>query len=197
MNPERRAIADRLFADGREHDARQSNRLARLRNLMPETAELLGVLIRAAGARRILEVGTSNGYSTLWLADAAAVTGGHVESLDIDPRRCAEARENLALAGLERLVACRTASAAQALSEYPDDAWDLIFLDAERLEYAGYWPNVRRTLAPGGTLAIDNAVSHAPELTEANRLLGADPGLTVVQVPIGDGLIVAVDSPAD
>src|SRR6202161_1287580 len=143
MNPERRAIADAIYAYGVEFDAQQSNRLARLRNLEPEAAELLAVLARAAGARRILEVGTSNGYSTLWLADAAKITGGHVESLDIDPRRSEQACDNIARAGLGGLATCRTVSAAQALTEYPDDAWDLIFLDAERPEYVGYWPNLR------------------------------------------------------
>jgi predicted O-methyltransferase YrrM len=196
MNPERRAIADEIYAHGVEFDAQQSNRLARLRNLEPETAELLAVLARAAGARRILEVGTSNGYSTLWLADAAKITGGHVESLDIDPRRSEQACDNIARAGLGGMASCRTASAAQALSEYSDDAWDLVFLDAERPEYVDYWPNVRRTLAPGGMLAIDNAVSHAAELTDVNRLLHADLRLTTVLVPIGAGLIVSVDGEA-
>jgi len=196
MNPERRAIADEIYAYGVEFDAQQSNRLARLRNLEPETAELLAVLARAAGARRILEVGTSNGYSTLWLADAAKITGGHVETLDIDPRRSEQACENIARAGLGGVASCRTVSAAQALGEYPDDAWDLVFLDAERPEYVGYWPNVRRTLAPGGMLAIDNALSHAAELTDVNRLLDADPRLTTVLVPIGAGLVVSLDGDA-
>jgi predicted O-methyltransferase YrrM len=196
MNAARRAFLDELYAHGREHDAAHPDRLQRLRNVEPETAELLGVLVRALGARRVLEIGTSNGYSTLWLADAAQATGGHVESLDIDPRRCDQAQENLGRAGLDGLATCRTASAAQALTEYPDGAWDLIFLDAERAEYASYWPNVRRTLAPGGALAVDNAISHAAELTALNRLLDADPRLTSVLVPIGDGLIVSVDGDA-
>jgi predicted O-methyltransferase YrrM len=193
VNPDRLAIAGELYEAGLDYDSRQTNRLARLRNLQPDSAALLGVLVRGAQARRILEVGTSNGYSTLWLADAAHATGGHVESLDIDPRRSEQAIGNLARAGLDGVVSCRTASAAQALTEYPDDAWDLIFLDAERPEYAGYWPNVRRTLAPGGTLAVDNALSHAAELTALNRLLDHDPRLTTVLVPIGDGLIVSVE----
>lgn len=193
MNRERRAIADELYEAGREYDSRQPNRLSRLRNLAPDTAELLAVFIRSARAKRILEIGTSNGYSTLWLSDAARATGGHVETLDIDPRRSEQARENLARAGLDDHATCRTASAAQALTEYPDDAWDLIFLDAERAEYVGYWANVRRTLAPGGAVAIDNAISHAADLTALDRLLHEDPRLTTVLVPIGDGLIVSVD----
>src|SRR6185295_18411283 len=68
----RRAIAAELLAASRSHDAEQDDRLARYRNLEPESAELLAVLVRAANPNTVLELGTSNGYSTLWLADAAA-----------------------------------------------------------------------------------------------------------------------------
>ncbi len=195
MNRERRAVAAEVFAAGRQYDAGQTDRLDRLRNVEPDTAELLGVLVRAIGARRILEVGTSNGHSTLWLADAAQSTGGRVQTLDIDPRRTALARANLERAGLGEVVDCRTIGAAQALGEYADDFWDLVFLDAERPEYAGYWPNLRRTLAPAGTIAIDNAISHESELVGLGRLLEADPELTRALVPIGAGLMLVVARP--
>jgi len=87
MNVGRRRIADELYAVGHAHDQTRSDRLERLRNVEPPTAELLGVLIRATGARRILELGTSNGYSTIWLADAAEATGGAVVSVDVDAVR--------------------------------------------------------------------------------------------------------------
>jgi predicted O-methyltransferase YrrM len=193
MRADRRAIAAEVFAAGRDYDAGQSNRLERLRNVEPETAELLGVLVRAIRARRVLEIGTSNGHSTLWLADAVESTGGRVQTLDIDPRRTQLAIVNLERAGLGDLVDCRTVGAAQALAEHADAAWDLIFLDAERGEYSGYWRNLRRTLAPGGTMAVDNAISHGVELAEFNRLLDADPRLTAALVPVGAGLIIAVD----
>ena len=193
MNADRRAIATEVFATGRDYDAGQSNRLDRLRNIEPESAELLGVLVRAARALRVLEIGTSNGHSTLWLGDAAQSTGGRVETLDIDPRRTEMAIANLARAGLSEVVVCRTIGAAQAFAEYPDDAWDLIFLDAERDEYTGYWPNLRRTLAPGGMIAVDNAVSHSSELTALHRLLTGDAQLTTALVPVGAGLLLAVD----
>jgi predicted O-methyltransferase YrrM len=191
MRSDRRGIADEVFAAGRGYDAAQPNRLDRLRNVEPETAELLGVLVRASRPRRILEVGTSNGHSTLWLADAAEAVGGQVETLDIDPRRTELARANLERAGLDALVHCRTIGAAQALAEYADAAWDFVFLDAERPEYSGYWPNLRRALAPGATLAIDNAISHEPELRAFNRLLGDDQHLATALVPIGAGLLLA------
>jgi predicted O-methyltransferase YrrM len=192
VNTARRAIAADVFAAGRAYDAQQANRLDRLRNLEPETAELLGVLARATAARRVLEIGTSNGYSTLWLADAAEASGGRVQTLDLDPRRTAQARANLERAELDSLVDFRTAGAAQALTEYEDGSWDLIFLDAERHEYPGYWANLRRVLAPGATLVIDNAISHSDELVAFNRLLDSDPRVHSALVPIGAGLILAV-----
>ena len=138
--------------------------------------------------------GTGSRHGHARGAGADRPCAGHLEAQPrSDPRRSEQARENLARAALDGVATCRTASAAQALTEYPDDAWDLIFLDAERAEYTGYWPNVRRTLAPRGALAVDNAISHAPELTGLNRLLDDDPRLTTVLVPIGDGLIVSVD----
>jgi predicted O-methyltransferase YrrM len=191
MGPDRRAIAAEVFKAGRDYDAAQSDRLNRLRNVEPETAALLGVLVRATRAQRVLEIGTSNGHSTLWLADAAEAVGGHVETLDIDPRRTEQARANLERAELAAIVDCRTVSAARALTEYPDEAWDFVFLDAERPEYPSYWPNLRRTLAPGATLAIDHAISHESELKSFNRLLRDDERLSTALVPIGAGLIVA------
>src|SRR5215469_7312440 len=100
MNEDRQRLADELYAASHAHDQARSDRLERFRNVEPPTAELLGVLIRATGARRILELGTSNGYSTIWLADAAEATGGSVISVEVDPARIWLAGANLAEASL-------------------------------------------------------------------------------------------------
>jgi predicted O-methyltransferase YrrM len=139
VNAARRAVAREILAAARAHDERQPDRQARFRNVEPETAELLGVLIRATGARRILELGGSNGYSTIWLADAAEATGGSVTSVEIDAERTALARANLARATVAADL--RTQDAAHALADSPDGWWDFVFLDAERPAYAGYWPS--------------------------------------------------------
>jgi predicted O-methyltransferase YrrM len=195
-DPARRAFADELYAAGREHDARQHDRLERWRNVEPETAALLGVLVRTKRARGILEIGTSNGYSTIWLGDAAEETGGTVVSLEIEPGRTALARENVAQAGLEPVVDLRTDDAARALCGFPDAAFDLVFLDAERPHYVGYWPDLVRTLAPAGLLAVDNAISHAHDLAEFMPLAEADERVDTVVVPIGAGVLLAVRRPA-
>jgi len=160
VNEARRRLAERLYAVSHEHDRAQADRLDRFRNVEPPTAELLGVLIRAAGARRILELGTSNGYSTIWLADAAESTGGAVVSVELDPERTSLARENLREAGLEDRVELRVEDAGAALARSPDEHWDLVFLDAERPAYISYLPDLVRALAPRGLLAVDNVISH-------------------------------------
>jgi predicted O-methyltransferase YrrM len=188
----RRAIADALYAAGREHDAAQADRLERFRNVEPETAALLGVLVRARAAPRVLEIGTSNGYSTIWLADAAQATKGSLVSLEIDPARSALARAHLARAGLDDVADLRTADAGEALAAFPDDAFDLVFLDAERPAYPGYWPDLVRTLVPGGLLAVDNVLSHAAEVEPFRRLVAADARVTPALVPTGAGVLLVV-----
>jgi predicted O-methyltransferase YrrM len=191
MNARRRAIADEVLAAARAHDAAQSDRLARFRNVEPETAELLGVLVRATRARRVLELGTSNGYSTIWLADAVEATAGALKSVEIDPARTAMARANLGRAGLAAELV--TGDAAETLRTSADGAWDLVFLDAERPAYAGYWPELVRALRPdGGLLAIDNVLSHAAEVAEVTALIAAEPAVTTVLVPVGAGLRLVV-----
>ena len=190
MDAARRELAAEIHKAASEHDAAQADRLDRYRILEPETAELLAVLVRATGARRLLELGTSIGYSTIWLADAAEAVGGTLVSVELDPERSATARANLERA---RLTAdLRVGDAGEALRAGGDESWDLIFLDAERPAYAGYWPDVLRTLAPGGLVAVDNVISHAGQVEEILALMAAEPAVTSTQVPIGAGLQLAV-----
>jgi predicted O-methyltransferase YrrM len=194
MNADRRAFLDELYARGREHDARHEDRLARLRNVEPETAELLGVLVRALGARRVLEIGTSNGYSTIWLADAALAVGGAVVSLEVESERTAQALANLTRAGVKGAADLRVQDAAEALPAHEDAAWDLIFLDAERPAYVGYWPDLQRVLVPRGLLVVDNALSHAAELVGFSELVHSTPGVTSTLLPVGAGVLLIVKS---
>jgi predicted O-methyltransferase YrrM len=190
MDAARRELAAEIHAAAAEHDAAQADRLDRYRILEPETAELLALLVRATGARRVLEVGTSIGYSTLWLADAAEAVGGELVSVEIDPERSAAARANLDRAGLQAEL--RVEDAADLLAGSRDEHWDLIFLDAERPAYAGYWPDVLRSLRPRGLVAVDNVISHAAQVEELLGIMAAEPAVTSTQVPIGAGLQLAV-----
>ena len=194
MNAERQTFLDELYATSRAHDEALEDRLQRFRNVEPETAELLGVLVRSMQAKRVLEIGTSNGYSTIWLADAAEAVGGSVLSLEVEPERTALARENLAEAGVGGFVELRTADAGEALAAFADAAYDLVFLDAERPAYVGYWPQLVRILRPNGLLVVDNTLSHANQLVEFSELVYADDRVTSTLVTVGAGVLLAVKS---
>jgi predicted O-methyltransferase YrrM len=195
MDDALRAVLDELHRHGAEHDAGKSDRLERLRNVEPDTAQVLSVLVKATGTRRLLEIGTSNGYSTLWLADAVRSTGGRVVSVDVDAARSALAAQNLELAGLRDLVELRVEDAAVSLRQTPDGGWDMIFLDAERPAYTGYWPDLVRALRPGGLLAVDNVLSHAEQVEDLRSLVRSDERVSEAVVPTGAGLLLVVRNP--
>jgi predicted O-methyltransferase YrrM len=194
MNADRQAFLDELYAAGRAHDEALSDRLQRFRNVEPETAELLGVLVRAMQATRVLEIGTSNGYSTIWLADAAEAVGGSVVSLEVEAERTEMARSNLSDAGVLSFVELRIEDAGEALAGYADEAWDLIFLDAERPAYVGYWPDLVRVLRPNGLLVVDNTLSHANQLVEFSELVHDHERVTSTLLTVGAGVLLVVKS---
>ena len=190
-----KALLKELETFGLNHDASPDNRSRRMLNITHDTGEFLAVLVRAMGARRVLEIGTSNGYSTLWLAEAVAATGGRLCSVDVDPGRTAAALENLARAGLDAHVELRTEDAGDVLAQAAPAAWDLVFLDAERPAYAGYWPHLLRALRPGGLLVVDNVLSHAEQVADLRALVAAEPAVRACVVPIGAGAQLVVRDP--
>ena len=194
MNPALSALLDELYAQGRAFDATREDRLDRLRNVEPDTAALIALLIRATRPRRVLELGTSNGYSTLWLAEASAAIGAALVSVDIDAERTAAARANLERAGLAGAVELRTQDAADTLARSAAGEWDLVFLDAERPAYVSYWPDLRRALAPGGLLIVDNVLSHADQVADFRALVDAEPGVHQALAPTGAGALLVVNA---
>ena len=164
MNQRLSAFVHELYADGVAHDAAEPDRLLKHRNLEPATAELLSLIVRIAGARQVVEIGTANGYSTVWLADAVGDTGGQVVSIDTstnDDARANLARADAAEPGLATRVEFRQEDGGGYLARLADGSVDLPFLDAERVEYPGWWPHPARVLHPGAVLAIHNVLSHA------------------------------------
>ncbi|MEQ3549384.1 class I SAM-dependent methyltransferase [Pseudonocardia nematodicida] len=184
-------MLERLLSEAATHDAGEPDRLRRWRVLEPDAGAFLSFLIRLTGARDAVEIGTSQGASTLVLADALRATGGRLTSVDIDPGAGVHARARLTEAGLDDVVEFRTADGGADLAARPDASLDLLFLDAERTQYASWWPHPVRVLRPGGLLAVDNAHSHAGEIDPLASLLGAEPGVHTVTVPVGKGELLA------
>jgi predicted O-methyltransferase YrrM len=180
------AVLAEVAAFGRDNDARETDYARRMLNITPETGALLRILAIAIGARRILEVGTSDGYSTLWLAWAAQATGGHVETIERSADKIALARANLDRAGLAQLVTIHEGVALDIIDTL-DGPFDLVFLDADRPNYLAYAERLLALLRPRGLLVTDNVVSHATELVAFLERIKADPRCQSVTLPLGNG----------
>ena len=183
---------DELIDAAERHDAGKANRLDRWRVLEPDAGRFVWFLAQAVRARVIVEVGTSRGVSTLWLADAARSTGGRVLSIDTDAAAQEHARRSVTEAGLADHVDFRVDDGGVALAGLADGAVDLLFLDAERTEYPSWWPHPVRVLRAGGVLVVDNALSHPDEIEPVRELLERDGRLSVTTIPVGKGELVAL-----
>lgn len=161
-------------------------------NITRDTGEFLSVLVRAMRARRVLEIGTSNGYSTLWLAEAASAIGGAVTTVESAEFKIGLAAANFARSGLAATVTLVHEDASQVLQRSEPDAFDFLFLDSERSAYAGWWPQLRRVLCPGGLLVVDNATSHVDQLAPFVALVNTDALFTTSHVSVGNGEFLAV-----
>ena len=191
MKAKLKAYLETVYSESRAHDETQTERAACWRNLHPDSAALIALLVRAKQARKVLEVGTSNGYATLWLADAVRDTGGSLRTLEIDKARKKAARQNLREAKLDDFVRMEVCDAGEFLRDYPK-YYDVVLLDADRSQYTAYWPHLQRILTkPGSLLVVDNVLSHADEVQAFIALVEADKNFSSMVLDIGAGLLLA------
>ena len=192
MNDLLEALKSELERFGQANDDATAERSRRMLNVTRDTGEFLSVLIRATGARGVLEIGTSNGYSTLWLAEAVRATGGSVTTVEFSEYKVGLASATFACSGLGSLISLVHDDAGRVLLRTEESAFDFIFLDSERSEYTSWWPQLRRVLRPGGLLVVDNAVSHVGQMAPFIALVKADSLFTTSLVPVGNGEFLAV-----
>lgn len=187
MQRSRRVLLERLWREGEAHDAATAEHDRRMLHITPDTGRLLALLVRLAGARDVLEIGTSDGYSTVWLGDAAEEHGGRVVTVEESPWKADLARHTLVEAELETTVTLMVEGAERVLSELPDESVDFVFLDADRPAYGRYAEDIVRVLRPGGLWVTDNAISHAAEMTDLMRFAEGLDDWSQALVPVGKG----------
>ena len=185
MAPEAEAVLDRLYAEDAAQRAAGLPSAQRTRNVERETGRFLNLLARSTRARAILEIGSSNGVSTIWLGLAALTNGGRVTGTEILPERAAEANANLAAAGLGG-VARVLAGEARALVGGLPSPFDLVFIDAEKGDYVDHFLAVIEKVGPGGLVLADNVVSH--DLSVYQAMLRGRGDVETVTLPIERGL---------
>jgi predicted O-methyltransferase YrrM len=185
-----RAFLDKLHTDGEKQDVKQQERSKKMLNLEPETAQLLHILARYGKSTRILEIGTSNGYSTIWLAWAASITGGRVISIDRDAHKHELADTNLREVGLRELVDFKCGDATEIITQLPGP-FDLVFFDADRYSAPTQLMRIIPKLTFGALVLADNVTSHPNEIAGYLNTLEAQPQFDRAILPVGKGLSLA------
>ena len=159
----------------------------RYRSLHPASAQFIYQLALAADVKRVAEVGTSAGYSTLWLARACAETGGSVVTFERSAGIIQVAKSHFELAGVADLVEVVPGDARQTLGAYAGP-FDFAFVDGEKDEYVAYGELLWSRLAGGGSMVADNVVSHAEAAAPFLEWLFGLEGAATTVLEIGQGL---------
>src|SRR5690606_27326883 len=204
------AYVERLFAheDALLRELREEIRHRGMPEIYisPDEGRLLQVLLTAVDARRVLEIGTLGGYSTIWMARALPADGKLI-SLEIEPARAEVAREFARRAGLDGVIDVRVGAALDSLAGMEAEGvepFDACFIDADKINYSAYLDYALRLVRPGGLILGDNALwsgrvleaepadEDARAMQAFNQRLASAPELVATIVVVRDGLAVAV-----
>ncbi|WP_415282386.1 O-methyltransferase [Candidatus Nitrososphaera sp. FF02] len=169
---------------GRVKVARGERMLA----ITADTGVFFSVLLKAIKARRVLEVGTSAGFSTLWLADAIGKKG-RIVTIEMDGQKVAKAKKNFRDAGVDKLIAVRHGVALDVLPMLKGK-FDFVLLDADKENIIKYFDLVLPLVRAGGIIAADNMLfppPYRPAMIKYARHVQRDPRVQTVTVPIGMG----------
>ena len=182
---DRMAYLERLDAQDR---ADNTPRLQRLRQIPPETGMFPALLASNVAEVDWIEIGTSDGYSTLWLALGCRATGGKITTFEVLEEKVKLASETFRLAGVGDVVELIEGDARHYLSRYSNVAF--CFLDAEKEVYLDCYEAVVPNLVRGGLLIADNAINHEPALRPMLDRALQDERVDALIVPIGKGELV-------
>jgi caffeoyl-CoA O-methyltransferase len=160
----------------------------RLRQIPPETGKFLALLCANAPKGNVIEIGTSGGYSSMWLSLACRVRGDPLTTFEILPNKIELARETFRTVGIETVIQLVHSDARQMLDQYHQIAF--CFLDAEKDIYSDCYEKVVPNLVKGGLLTADNVLSHKDDLNSFVEQAQADPRLDALIVPIGKGILL-------
>src|SRR4051812_10048939 len=156
----------------------------------PATGQLINLLVKEAKAQVILEVGSSYGYSTVWLAEAASHTGGKLISLELQPEKQQSARASVRKAGLDAFVDFRLGDAVESLSKLKESV-DFVLLDLWKDLYIACFDLFYPKLSEGGIVVADNMTfpdSVRKDAAAYQKHVRTKPGIQSVLLPVGSGL---------
>ena len=161
-------------------------------NIARETGVMLNMFIKMMGVKNALEIGTSNGYSGLWLSKALKQTGGHLTTIEFYEKRQSLAIENFKNCEVNDIITPIQGSAIMILENLPEDEkFDFVFIDANKSEYIKYFNLIKPHLTPKCLIAADNITSHAEKVKPFVDAIDADEEFQYEILDLPAGLLVA------
>ena len=145
----------------------------------PEDGKVLRLLAEATGAKHIVEVGTSNGYASIWFCLALRATGGKLTTFEIDPKRAALARENFKKAGVDKLVTIIVGDAHENVKMLREPI-DIVFIDADKDGYLDYLNKLLPLVRPGGLIIAHNTTDVASQMQDYLEAVTTNPELETI-----------------
>ena len=164
-------------------------------NVNKIVGNFLNLLIKANKYKTVLEIGTSNGYSGIWMAEALSKTGGRLYTIESHEKERFElATRNFKKAGLEKYITQIAGHAPEAIPSRTagPKMFDLVFLDATKYEYPLYFEVIKNRIKKGGMIIADNTMSHHEELLPFLKIVKKDKTFVAAEFQIGSGILVAV-----
>ena len=162
-------------------------------NTTPGEAAFLRVLVESSKAQRGVEIGTATGYGAVAMGMGFEHTGGHLTTIDIDPKMVQTARENIAKAGLSKTVTAVEGDALKAIPQL-EGKFDFVFIDAVKRDYFKYFKALQPMLKPGAVIVADNVIRSAGEMRDFLDAMEKDPDFDLQIIRCsdekGDGMAV-------
>lgn len=161
-------------------------------NISPELGKFLNLLINVRQFKKVFEIGTSNGYSGIWIAEALSKTGGHLWTIESHKKeRFYLAKNNFKKAGLEKFITPLPGHAPEAIHLSPKQ-FDLVFLDATKYEYPSYFDALKNRVKKGGVIVADNIESHKKDLKPYLKKVLSDKKWYSVKLNLGSGILLSL-----
>ena len=161
-------------------------------NIPRQTGVMVNMFIKMMDAKSVLEIGTSNGYSGLWIAKALKETGGHLTTIEFYEKRQSIAIENFKTCGVFDIITPIQGSACDILERFDEGVkFDFVFIDANKREYVKYFNLVKPHLTPKAFIAADNIISHAEKVQTFIDAIDADEEFQYEILNLPGGLLTA------
>ena len=188
MKQELRSYLEKLRAYGKEND---------IPNVTDEVGKFLNMMIQVKRPELVLEIGCANGYSTIWMAEAAEKVGARLHTIDHSAPTFAEAQKNLVEAGLGEGVDFHFGDAVEVIAGMEEGlSFDFVFVDGEKASYLDFWKAVEGHLTEGAVVVFDDMMAFPKKTKAFSDAIRSAEGLQQLLIPIDgdDGILMVINS---